>query len=112
MKKSDMVKAIAQRTSLTQAQAGAAFDAFSAVLTESLVKGEKVQFIGIGSFEVKTRAARKARNPRTGEAVDVGPTNYVSFSAGKTLKEAVKLPEPEPEPAPKKKSTRKKKTQA
>ncbi len=90
VKKSDMIKAVAQKTSLTQVQAEAIFDAFMDEFTSALANGEKVQFVGIGSFEVKTRAERTSRNPRTGEAVVVPAQNYVSFSAGKKLKEAVK----------------------
>ena len=89
VKKSDMVKAIAAKTGITQAQAEANFDAFLEVLTEELANGEKVQFMGVGSFEVKNRPARTSRNPRTGESVDVAASNYVSFSCGKKLKEAV-----------------------
>jgi len=89
VKKSDMVKAIAAKTGITQAQAEANFDAFLEAFTEELAKGEKVQFMGVGSFEVKNRPARTSRNPRTGEAVDVAASNYVSFSCGKELKEAV-----------------------
>ena len=96
IKKTDMVKAIAQKASITQVQAETVFDAFMDEFTEQLAKGEKVQFMGIGSFEVKNRPARVSRNPRTGEAVDVAASNYVSFSAGKKLKEAVQAAKVEP----------------
>jgi len=89
MKKTDMVKAIAAKAQITQVQAEAVFDAFMDEFTASLAKGDKVQFMGIGSFEVKRRAARVSRNPRTGEAVDVPASNYVAFSSGKKLKDAV-----------------------
>ena len=108
VKKSDMVKAIAQKTALTQVQSEAVFDAFMDELTASLAKGEKVQFMGIGAFEVKRRAARTSRNPRTGEPVEVPASNYVSFSVGKKLKDAVQaaqLPEPEVKAKPAAKKT-------
>lgn len=89
MKKTDMVKAIAAKAQITQVQAEAVFDAFMDEFTSALAEGNKVQFMGIGSFEVKRRAARVSRNPRTGEAVDVPAANYVAFSAGKKLKDAV-----------------------
>ena len=100
VKKSDMVKAIAAKTGITQAQAEANFDAFLEAFTEELAKGEKVQFMGVGSFEVKNRPARTSRNPRTGEAVDVAASNYVSFSCGKKLKEAVQAAKVEPAKKP------------
>lgn len=87
--KSDMVKALAKRTAMTQAQADAAFDAFIEILSDELKQGEKVQFIGFGSFEVRKRAARISRNPRTGAQVKVPASKYVGFSVGKKLKEAV-----------------------
>jgi len=108
VKKSDMVKAIAQKASLTQVQSEAVLDVFMDELTASLAKGEKVQFMGIGSFEVKRRAARVSRNPRTGEPVDVPAANYVSFSVGKKLKDAVQAAQPEaPKPAAKKTAAKK-----
>ena len=84
-----MVKALAERTKMTQAQADAAFDAFIEILSDELKKGEKIQFIGFGSFEVRKRAARISRNPRTGAQVKVPASKYVGFSSGKKLKEAV-----------------------
>ena len=100
VKKSDMVKAIAAKAGLTQVQSEAMFDAFLEAFTEELAKGEKVQFMGIGSFEVKNRPARVSRNPRTGEAVDVAASNYVSFSCGKKLKEAVQAAKTAPAKKP------------
>lgn len=96
VKKTDMVKAVAAKASITQVQAEAFVDAFLGEFTEQLAKGEKVQFMGIGSFEVKNRAARVSRNPRTGESVEVASSNYVSFSAGKKLKDAVQAAKVEP----------------
>lgn len=55
----------------------------------ALVEGDKVQVLGFGTFENRTRAARKGRNPRTGEEIEIKPSNLPSFKAGKSLKEAV-----------------------
>jgi len=58
-------------------------------VTESLTAGEKVQIVGFGSFEVVNRAARTARNPRTGEAVEIAASKAPAFKAGKALKDSV-----------------------
>ena len=62
----------------------AAFDA----IKDALVKGDKVQVLGFGTFENRTRAARKGRNPRTGEEISIAASKLPSFKAGKSLKEA------------------------
>ena len=63
MNKSDLVAAIAAKTGATKKDAEASLNAFTDVVTESLVKGDKIQLVGFGSFEVRKRAARKGRNP-------------------------------------------------
>ena len=67
-----------------------ALNAFTDVVTDTLIKGDKVQLVGFGSFEVKDRAARTARNPRTGDELTVPASKAPIFKAGKALKEAVK----------------------
>lgn len=60
------------------------------LISESMSKGESVQLIGFGNFEVRERAARKGRNPQTGEEIDIAATKTPAFKAGKQLKDAVK----------------------
>ena len=69
MNKSDLIAAIAAKTECTKKDAEATLNAFVDVVTEALVKGDKVQLVGFGSFEVRKRAARKGRNPQTKEEI-------------------------------------------
>ncbi|MGN1326529.1 MAG: HU family DNA-binding protein, partial [Clostridia bacterium] len=69
MNKSDLIAAMAAKTGSTKKDAEATLNAFVDVVTESLVKGDKVQLVGFGSFEVRKRAARKGRNPQTKEEI-------------------------------------------
>lgn len=89
MNKSDLIAAIAAKTGDTKKGAEASLNAFVNVVTESLVKGDKVQLVGFGSFEVRKRAARKGRNPQTGEEMRIPASKAPVFKAGKSLKEAV-----------------------
>ena len=87
--RTDLVAAIAERASLTKAQADAALSAIQDVMVESLAKGEAVQVTGLLSVERVDRAARTGRNPRTGEEIAI-PAGYgVKISAGSALKKAV-----------------------
>ena len=94
MNKSELVEALAEKMDTTKADAqrtiDAIFDTKDGVLTETLVKGERVQITGFGTFETRKRKARTGRNPRTGEEIKIGPTISPSFRPGKALKEAVK----------------------
>lgn len=90
MNKSDLVSAMAEVTGMTKKDTAAAVDAFIEVVSETLEKGEDVALVGFGTFKVKERAARKGRNPQTGEEIDIPASNVVSFKVGKTLKDAVK----------------------
>ena len=65
-------------------------DALFDTITQTLAKEEKIQLIGFGTFEVRDRAARKGRNPQTGEEIDIAASKVPAFKAGKELKEAVK----------------------
>lgn len=90
MNKGDLVSAMAEVTGMTKKDTAAAVDAFIEVVSETLEKGEDVALVGFGTFKVKERAARKGRNPQTGEEIDIPASNVVSFKVGKTLKDAVK----------------------
>lgn len=89
MNKSELVSAIAENADLTKAAAGRALDATIDAITESLKNGEPVTLIGFGTFEVRDRAARSGRNPRTGETIEIKAAKNPAFKAGKALKEAV-----------------------
>ena len=89
MNKSDLVAAIAAKTGATKKDAEASLNAFTDVVTESLVKGDKIQLVGFGSFEVRKRAARKGRNPQTKEEIKIPASKAPVFKAGKALKETV-----------------------
>ena len=89
MNKSDLVAAMAAKTGDTKKSAEETLNAFVDVVTEALVKGEKVQLVGFGSFEVRKRAARKGRNPQTKEEIKIPASKAPVFKAGKQLKELV-----------------------
>ena len=89
MNKSELVAALAAKTEMTKKQSEAALLAVFDVITEAMAKGDKVQLIGFGTFESKERPARVARNPRTGESVNIAASKAPVFKAGKALKEAV-----------------------
>ena len=89
MNKSELIAAIAAKTGETKKSAEASLNAFSDVVTESLVKGDKVQLVGFGSFEVRKRAARKGRNPQTKEEIKIPASKAPVFKAGKALKDLV-----------------------
>ena len=87
--KSELISAIAEKSSLTKADSGRALDATIEAITESLTNGEPVTLIGFGTFEVRDRAARSGRNPRTGETIQIKASKNPAFKAGKALKDAV-----------------------
>lgn len=90
MNKTDLIKSIATKASLTNKSATAALDAITTSITDALKDGDKVSLLGFGTFELKTRPARTTRNPRTGEPVEVAEKRVPSFKPGKALKDAVK----------------------
>jgi DNA-binding protein HU-beta len=90
MKKTDLVAAIAESAELSKADAGRAVDAFVDVVTKALKDGEGVTLVGFGSFEVRERAARQGRNPRTGKPLDIKASKVPAFKAGKALKDGIK----------------------
>ena len=90
MNKTELVAAVAEKTELTNKDATKAVEAVFDTIQETLANGEKVQLIGFGNFEVRDRAARKGRNPQTGEEIEIPASKVPAFKAGKALKEAVK----------------------
>lgn len=90
MNKTELVNAVAAKAALSKKDAEAATKAVVEAVTEALAKGEKVQLVGFGTFEVKARAAKTARNPRTGEVIEVAASKVPAFKAGQALKDAVK----------------------
>ena len=89
MNKGDLVNAVAEQANLSRGDAGKALDAAISSITEALKRGEEVKIVGFGSFVVASRAAGEARNPRTGEKVQVPASKTPKFRAGAGLKDAV-----------------------
>lgn len=88
--KADLVEKVVGKTNLTKKDVTATVEALFETIQETLADGERVQVIGFGTFEVRDRAARKGRNPQTGEEINIPATKVPGFKAGKQLKEAVK----------------------
>jgi len=86
--KAELIEKVAEVVS-TKKEAAAAVDAVFNAITEALEKGEDVRLVGFGTFSVRTRAARKGRNPRTGATINIPAKKVPVFRAGKGLKEAV-----------------------
>ncbi len=89
MNKSELIAAMAAKTGETKKNAEASLNALIDVITETLEKGDKVQLVGFGSFEVRKRAARKGRNPQTKEEIKIPASKAPVFKAGKALKDLV-----------------------
>lgn len=89
MNKSDLIKKIASNAGITQTQAKAALQTIEVGIVEALVNGENVQLVGFGTFTIKSHKARKGRNPKTGEELNIPAKNVVKFKAGKGMNEAV-----------------------
>lgn len=89
MNKSELVAAIAAAADLSRKDAERALNAFTETVTEELKKGEKIQLVGFGTFEVSERAARTGRNPATGATMMIGASKAPKFKAGKALKDAI-----------------------
>lgn len=90
MTKADLIDKIASSSGLTKTDAGKALDATLDSIKAALKKGQKVTLVGFGTFSVSKRKARKGRNPRTGAEIKIPATKVPKFTAGKTLKDAVK----------------------
>ncbi len=89
MNKTQLAEAVAQATGLKKKEAEAAVGAMTDAIIAALKNGEKVQLVGFGTFEVKERAERTGRNPKTGEAITVAASKHATFSAGKVLKDTL-----------------------
>jgi DNA-binding protein HU-beta len=89
MNKTELIAAIAEQAEISKKDSEKALKAFVDVVTEELKKGEKVQLVGFGTFEVSERAAREGRNPQTGKTMKIDACKAPKFKAGKALKDAI-----------------------
>ena len=89
MTRVELVAAMADKAGLAKKDAEKALKAFTDVVAEELKKGEKIQLVGFGTFEVSERAAREGRNPRSGETMTIAACKAPKFKAGKALKDAI-----------------------
>ena len=89
MNKAELINAAALKADVSKKDAEAVITAALDAITEALAEGEKVQLVGFGSFEVKKRAARLGRNPKTKEAIEIPASVEPTFKAGKALKDSV-----------------------
>ncbi|WP_182101766.1 HU family DNA-binding protein [Niallia taxi] len=90
MNKTDLINAVAETSELSKKDAGKAVDAVFDSILNALKNGDSVQLIGFGNFDVRERAARKGRNPQTGEEIEISASRVPGFKPGKALKDAVK----------------------
>ncbi|CAM3449388.1 HU family DNA-binding protein [Hydrogenibacillus schlegelii] len=90
MNKQEFIAAVAERTQMTKKDVEAVLNAVLDEITEALKRGERVQFVGFGTFETRKREARTGRNPQTGEEIRIAASVVPVFKAGNKLKEAVK----------------------
>ena len=89
MNKTELVAAIAEKAELSKKDSEKALKAFIDTVTDELKKGEKIQLVGFGTFEVRERAAREGVNPRTGDKIKIAASKVPAFKAGSALKDAV-----------------------
>ncbi len=87
MNKTELIAAMADKAGISKKDSEAALKAFIDTVTEELQKGEKVQLVGFGTFEISERAAREGRNPQTGETMQIAASRNPKFKAGKALKD-------------------------
>lgn len=90
MNKTELINSVAEAAGLSKKDATKAVESVFETIQDALSKGEKVQLIGFGNFEVRERAARKGRNPQSGEEIEIAASKVPAFKAGKALKDAVK----------------------
>ncbi len=89
MNKTELIDSVAESADLSKADAGRAVDAVIASVTKALKKGDSVTVVGFGTFQVRERAARTGRNPKTGDTIQINASKNPAFKAGKALKDAV-----------------------
>ncbi len=89
MKKAELIEVVASKTGLTKKDADKAISAVVEAITEALAKGDKVQLVGFGTFDVRERSARTGLNPRTKETIEIPASKQPAFKAGQALKDAV-----------------------
>lgn len=89
MNKAELIEAVSAQASLEKSEAARAVDAVFDAITGALKSGDTVALVGFGTFNVKARAARSGRNPRTGETIEIAATKVPGFKAGKGLRDAV-----------------------
>jgi DNA-binding protein HU-beta len=90
LQKTEFIKAVAERTGISQKETKQVIDAALEVISETLAKGDRVTLTGFGTFEVRSRQAREGVNPQTRQKISIPATRTPGFSASSTLKEAVK----------------------
>ncbi|MBQ2816262.1 MAG: HU family DNA-binding protein [Clostridia bacterium] len=89
MNKTELIAAVAEKAAISKKDADKAIAAFVDSITEALKAGDKVQLVGFGTFEVRERAARTGRNPKTKETITIAASKAPAFKAGKAFKEAI-----------------------
>ena len=89
MNKTELIAIMAEKAEISKKDAEKALKAFTEAVADELVKGEKVQLVGFGTFEVSERAAREGRNPKSGEPMKIEASRTPKFKAGKALKDAI-----------------------
>lgn len=89
MNKQELIACMAEKAEISKKDAEKALKAFTEAVAEELAKGEKIQLVGFGTFEVSERPAREGRNPRTGETMPIAASKTPKFKAGKALKDQV-----------------------
>jgi len=90
MNKTELVEMVAKKTGMTKKDSGNAVSAVLDGITDTMVKGEKLQLVGFGTFEVRERKEREGRNPSTGEVIKIAAQKVPAFKPGKALKDQVK----------------------
>lgn len=89
MKKAELIAAVAAKADITQKEAGIVVSAVLDEIMDALKNGDKVQLVGFGSFEVRAKAARTGKNPRTGETIEIPASKVPAFKAGRAFKDYI-----------------------
>ena len=89
MNKTELIAAVAEKAEISKKDAEKAVKAFTDAVAEELAKGDKIQLVGFGTFEVSERAAREGRNPQTGESMTIAASKTPKFKPGKALKDEI-----------------------